>query len=286
MNAQRGPGTTVRDERAAEAAASIARGWVRWYSGFVGAEASERRRAEIESDLWEQRADARQRGARPMAAAVSIASRVVGGVPHDLLWVRTQRLTMRGLQAERKAIPVNPLDHTLSRWWWVAGAAVLAAIFLGAGIDNLTADYGPLPGSAAQCFAYMSVLIAGIACSYKAPRTSAALIAPMGLVTVVAWWAPPLVAFGIAIAVGAIIQLVRLSATGFLPRAGAVLGALLLGVAAVAPAIGASPAMSNPQPFFMALALACAVGGTALLVVTRARAPRTEQTRSTPSLVA
>ena len=41
----------------------MTRRWVRGYTAWVGAEAAERRRAEIASDVWDQRADAQ--GSRP-----------------------------------------------------------------------------------------------------------------------------------------------------------------------------------------------------------------------------
>ena len=102
VNTAMSPNRTAGVERVAEAAALMALRWVRWYSRLVCTEAAERRRAEIESDVWEQRADARERGLRPWVVAASIAWRVTGGVPDDLLWVRTQRLAMRGQQADRK----------------------------------------------------------------------------------------------------------------------------------------------------------------------------------------
>jgi hypothetical protein len=268
-------------DRAAEVAAVVARRWVRWYSGLVSTEAAERRRAEIESDLWEQRADAREAGAQSLTVAGSIVSRVVGGMPHDLLWVRTQRLTMRGLQADRKASPVNPLGNSLARWWWVAGAAVLAALYLGAGVENLTADYGPLPESAAQCFVYLAIIVAGIACSYKAPRTSGVLVATASLPTLALWWSPPLMIFGGAIATGALIQVARLSGRGFLPRAGAVLGGVLLGAALMAPMLGFAPGAVLSGTVSIVLTLAFGVAGVVLLIVTRSRAP--ERSEASPS---
>ncbi|QIG38626.1 hypothetical protein G5T42_03250 [Microbacterium sp. 4R-513] len=286
MSATTAPNRSAGDDRAAEAAAAVARHWVRWYSGLVGTEAAERRRAEIESDLWEQRAEARETGRRSVAVAGSIAWRVVGGVPDDLLWVRTQRLAMRGQRAERKASAMNPLGNTLARWWWVAGAAVLAAIFLSAGIDNLVGDYAPLPEAAAQCFTYLAILVAGIACSYKAPRTSAALVAMGSLPTVVAYWLPPLMIFGLAVAAGALFQVARCSAPGALARAGGALGGLLLGAAAIMPMLGLAPgAVTSPFVAF-GIALIILGAGIALLVATRAPATRTVESVNAPTLVA
>lgn len=286
MNSALVPNRTAVDGRAARAAASVARGWVGWYAGLVGTEAAERRRAEIESDLWEQQADARETGRRSSAVAASIAWRVVGGVPDDLLWVRTQRLTMRGLQADRKAIPVNNLGNSLARWWWVAGAAVLAAFYLSAGIDNLVAEPQPRLASAVQCFVYLAIVVTGIACSRKAPRTSGALIAMGSLPTLMLWWSLPLQVFGGAIALGALVQVARFSARGFAPRAGAVLGTLLLGVAVMAPVASTIPGIWGTPLFYTGLAVASLAAGIVLLVVTRVRTPEPTEAPRAPTLVA
>ncbi|MFH8252197.1 hypothetical protein ACH3VR_17660 [Microbacterium sp. B2969] len=259
------PNPTVRDDRAAEAAAAIARGWVRWYCGLVGTEAAERRRAEIESDLWEQRADARGSGRRSPIVAGSIAWRVVGGMPDDLLWVRTQRLAMRGQRADRKASAMNTLGHTLARWWWVAGAAMFAAIYLYFGIDNLVGAYAPLIEGAIQCVVYATLLVVGIALRVKAPRTSAVLITAGVAPSLGLWWAPILPVLAAVIVVGALIEVVRTSAPGVAPRLGGALGAFLLGVACALPGIG--------LPLLLAFGIAAVVAavGIGLVVATRAR---------------
>lgn len=281
------PDRDAGEDRSAAAAAALARRWVGWYAGFVGTEAAERRRAEIDSDLWEQRADARETGRRSFAVAGSIAWRVVGGMPDDLLWVRTQRLAMRGQRADRKASAMNSLGHTLARWWWVAGAAVLAAFFLYVGIDNLVGEYAPLPEGAVQCFAAVALLVGGIALRVKAPRLSAALIAAPALPAMSLWWAWPVAVLGALVAIGAIAEIVRLSRPGAAPRIGAVLGTLLLGVAVIAPALGFEPGPQGDRLVFVSLAVLCAAAGIVLLVLTRRPAAQpAEPRRKSPTLVA
>ncbi len=288
MSATTGPVRSAGEDRAHTAAAVFALRWVCCYCRLVGTEAAERRRAEIESDLWEQRTDARESGGRSIAVAASIVWRVVGGMPDDLLWVRTQRLAMRGQRAERKASAMNPLGNPLARWWWVAGAAVLAAFFLWAGIDNLVGDYAPLPEAAAQCFIYLAILLAGIACSYNAPRTSAALVAMGALPTLVAWWAPLLLVFGVLVAAGALLQVARLSAPGIAARGLAVLGGVLLGAAAIAPLAGFGTEAVTTAFVGFAISAALLVLGLVLLVKTRVRAPQQaprDESLESPTLV-
>ena len=182
--------------------------------------------------------DARETGRRSLAVAASIVWRVVGGMPDDLLWVRTQRLAMRGQRADRKESVMNPHGNSLARWWWVAGAAVIAAFYLRPGIDNLVGDYAPLPESAAQCFIYLAILLVGIACSYKhrapaqrsspwvhsrrsspgGPHRSSSSVSPS-----------PLARSSSSLAS---------AHPGSPPRAGAVLGGILLGAAAIFPMAG------------------------------------------------
>lgn len=196
----------AQDERdAAAMAAAIARYWVRGYTGWVGAEAAERRRAEITSDVWEQRADARGRGATPATTALSIAGRVVAGIPADLMWVRTQRLAMRGLPADRKARTMNTLGHIAARWWWVLGAAALAvlgaiALFIGG------TDLARL-----QVTVVVIALAAGVGLRHLLPRTAGALVVFGAAIPAVLFWAPWLMVVGIATLLGAAIEVVRLT---------------------------------------------------------------------------
>jgi len=186
-------------------AASMTRRWVRGYTAWVGAEAAERRCAEIASDVWEQRADARERGLAPATAAFSIAGRVVAGIPADLMWVRTQRLAMRGQQANRKALTMNTFGHLAARWWWVLGAAVLAIL----GVVALVIGDADLQRM--QVGIIVALLVAGIALRQFLPRTAATLIVIGAGIPAVLIWAPWVMIIGIATLLGAAIEVVRLT---------------------------------------------------------------------------
>ena len=67
-------------------AIALVRGWTRIYTTRMEAAERDRRRAEIESDLWEFHEDARRRGYPPAAIAIHMVARLIFGVPHDLLW--------------------------------------------------------------------------------------------------------------------------------------------------------------------------------------------------------
>lgn len=120
-------------------AAAFAARWVRCYTARVGAEAAEDRRAEIDSDLWEQRAHGRSVGAPPHAVALSIVRRVVGGVPADLVWSRQQRVVSRGRPPEREVTMSRFTKH----WWWTVAAVAVAVSYVALIAGNLVDPEGP-----------------------------------------------------------------------------------------------------------------------------------------------
>ena len=70
-------------------AASLVRGWTRLYTSRLPASVRERRRAEVESDLWESQQH--QDGCTP-AAALHVLARLLLGIPDDLGWWIEQAL--------------------------------------------------------------------------------------------------------------------------------------------------------------------------------------------------
>jgi hypothetical protein len=67
-------------------ATAIVRAWTRCYTCRLPPALRDARRAEIESDLWEFEADARQHGGRSTLSAAHMLARVLLGVPDDVLW--------------------------------------------------------------------------------------------------------------------------------------------------------------------------------------------------------
>ncbi|MDH4146795.1 MAG: hypothetical protein OEY23_16675 [Acidimicrobiia bacterium] len=102
-------------------------GWVRFYTQGLPDEAGPRRRAEIESDLWEQCHDPTER------AGVALILRCARGVPADLWWRYRTLVMTRSLRS-------SDMDSSTSWNWWVAltGLITVALIVtgVGAGIDG------------------------------------------------------------------------------------------------------------------------------------------------------
>lgn len=67
-------------------ALSLVRGWFHLYTLGLPAEIQHRRRAELESDLWEQQADADRDNDRPELMGMDILSRMMLGIADDLSW--------------------------------------------------------------------------------------------------------------------------------------------------------------------------------------------------------
>lgn len=90
------------NEPALSTATSLTRAWVRFYTLGVARTNRERRRGEIESDLWEHRGDALDGGTRPARIGLQILGRLLRGVPSDIAW----RVRAEGAHMSLN-IPVN-----------------------------------------------------------------------------------------------------------------------------------------------------------------------------------
>lgn len=247
-----------------DVAATFAGNWVRRYTVWVGAEAAERRRAEVASDVWEQRADA-QRDRRPsILTSASIVRRVVAGMPADLLWVRTERLVRRGVRAGRKAShPMNRFLYILAGWWWVFLAAGFAAFLIVAGVSELATNREAGLEGNLQPFALAAVLALGVALRIRFPRASAALIVSGGFLFLFLWFLPVTWLLSFPLVGGAAVDALRRTPGGVGRKAVAAVGLLLVGVAWLIPGLGLMA-----QTTALALGAAAAAIGVVLLALT------------------
>src|SRR4051794_28005880 len=69
-------------------AVRFTRWWVRCYTAGLEPDVRDRRRGEIDSDLWEHRADSEAEGVGHVATALEMFARCVLGTPADLAWRR------------------------------------------------------------------------------------------------------------------------------------------------------------------------------------------------------
>jgi hypothetical protein len=62
------------------------RAWTRFYTLYMDPADRDRRRAEIDSDLWEFHEDTRRRRCAPATIATLMLMRLLLGVAHDVIW--------------------------------------------------------------------------------------------------------------------------------------------------------------------------------------------------------
>ncbi len=170
-------------------AARLTRWWVRLYTKGLPPEMRDARRAEIESDLWEQGEDANANGSPPDETALEVFGRLLLGVPADLTWrvqagvsTRSDRsikmnesLTMRGFFLAAVAIAIAPAAF---------GVSVIAGGGEGfSGAERAT--FGSLQVAAA------AAMVAGLVLSTRMPLVGIGLVALGAICMAVLWyWVP------------------------------------------------------------------------------------------------
>lgn len=150
--------------------------WTRLYTHGLVAEAGERRREEMRSDLHEHQA---YLGAT-RAQQLEVAGRLVRGLPADLSWRASQ-------DRARHVSSSPPVVRRLTG----GVLAILAAFEIWAGVGTLTAD-GAGPVYTVVLFAGAAMAGAGLVLRQTAPRRSTLLLVAAAAVPalVFRWMAP------------------------------------------------------------------------------------------------
>lgn len=170
-------------------AIALTRSWVRLYTLGLPAALRDARRAEIESDLWEQGYDGESNGHDPQETGLQVLFRLLAGLPADLAWrLETglsrhaernikvnESLTMRGLFIAAVAIAIVPA---------AMGVAVIAG---GGEFDSTTGRM--LFGSFMMIAAV--TMVTGLVLSARTPRLGVGLVALGAIGMAVIWfWIP------------------------------------------------------------------------------------------------
>jgi hypothetical protein len=184
----------------ADRAATVVDRWSAVYTRRLEAAVAEERRAELTSDLWEQRAHGQEVGAPALAVALSILRRAAAGVPADLRWRHGQLAGAGGRLHERGGLLMR---GTLARNWWVA-LAVLAGIgevLFGIALALQDRNAGAYAGGAVIATAGL-VVLGGVAWRRRSRIVGDLLIAVGVLPLLPFWWmvAPTLLALVVLIA--------------------------------------------------------------------------------------
>lgn len=257
---------------AEDRAAGFATWWVRRYTARVGAEAAEGRRAEIASDLWEQRAHGRAVGAPPRTVALSIVRRVAGGVPADLAWSRQQRVEPSARPPARE-VPVSRMARLAKHWWWTVAALPVAlfyaVLFVGDLQDPASRPVEEWSVLAALCAA---VVLAGVGLRGRNRVVGDVLLAVSVAPAVVVIWFWPVALTASLVLVFAVVDLADARA---LSRPGPLGGSS--GVVTASAVLGAAvawTAMVSVGGWVMILVACVALIGALALVASPARPDR------------
>ncbi|MDP3207623.1 MAG: hypothetical protein Q8M65_00605, partial [Rhodoglobus sp.] len=189
------------NSRALSRAVALANGWTRVYTSRVGDESAGRRRAEIESDLWEQLDDIHESGATAGSVAASIHWRVIAGMPADLSWVHYQRAVARGSLKREKELTMNTFVRVVGQWWWVALGIAVGYALIAAG--NLAEPGMPYLEGTILAFGCAALILAGTAVRVKWPVAGGLLIVGGVGPSILIWWAPVLVVLAVLAIAGA-----------------------------------------------------------------------------------
>jgi hypothetical protein len=166
---------------AADRAAAVVARWVRFYTRQLPTEVAERRRAELASDLWEQRTHGRAAG----GPGFSILRRMAAGAPADLRWRHEQLAVARGRQPEPG---MRDGWRALARGWWLglAGLVALSEVVLGISMTREA-----FPGATARGVAATAgglLVLTGVALRRRL-RVAGDLAVTAGALPAVSWWA-------------------------------------------------------------------------------------------------
>lgn len=167
--------------RLADWAAASCRRWVRLYTRRLDDGPRDRRRAEIESDLYEHRAEAIAAGATGHRLAAEILGRVLVGMPADLSWRRAYRQPRERPTTGGTAMPLSP--RSANRAINILGGIVVVYVwgFVFSGLIYLTVT-GELVADGRLAFmivpfAASLIMLAGLKTRLTNPRRGLHLIA-------------------------------------------------------------------------------------------------------------
>jgi hypothetical protein len=130
----------------------VTRHWVRLYTAGLPPEIRDARRAELESDLWEQEHEAVAPNGQPAKAAMQVLHRLARGMPADLLWRQQQGGAKLLRKAGRGAVQGTRLTTAAVARHWVAGLVVLALAGAFSTVGFVTQANGGVERSGPTCF--------------------------------------------------------------------------------------------------------------------------------------
>ena len=173
----------------------VCRAWVSCYTRALPTDVAQRRREEIESDLFEHAVDAQANGIRESSFTIEVFGRVLSGMPADLSWrraVRKEPLTRFVIGGSTMESPRPRLDMAYMLMLVVDIAIVIAILpAWGVGANGLTFVMWSLPT--------IGLLVVALLTRFNMPMLSLAC-ATLGSIAAALhyYWLPPAYLFPIA----------------------------------------------------------------------------------------
>ena len=224
-------------------AIGLTRWWVRLYTKGLSLEMRDARRAEIESDLWEQGEDATANGSQPDETALHILFRLFLGLPSDLVWrvetgaavrfgkdpiMKGKPWTFRRVLNLTVALVVMPIPANWIKSASAAGPAMreestLSATVLGIGgqlclmpvllgvmtmfWEGLAISPGAFAWGAAEIAAGLAAL-AGLYLARRGPGVGVVMItvATAAMIPLAIWALPAVIVIGVVLGAMAIVR--------------------------------------------------------------------------------
>lgn len=197
-------------------AATVVRRWVALYTRGLPAELRDRRRTEIEGDLWAHAEDAYIAGHPPTSLDVEMLTRLTRGVTADIAWRWSQQVAARPINRKEIVMP-KPRSHQALTVIGVGLAAlglafaVLSLVVIQQNTDDRPADVLAASAGAVAMIAGLALALIGLLVVRGHPTMGRQLAilggVVIGLATLIVFaWAWPI---GIVLAVPAVIGVVR-----------------------------------------------------------------------------
>ena len=186
-------------------AEKLIRAWVRLYTAGLALPTKNRRRLEIESDLWDQRQDVSNDGRSQRDFTAQILLRWLLGVPSDLAWRVTQ---VRERMPGRAGIKDAAIDITEAWKRFLSIGTILAAFYLFLGLGTLLGrddPYGVVRLNGLIPVGFAALTAAGLWLCWMRPRIGVVLALlgaiPAAAMTVWSLFTPVLAAALLVLAV-------------------------------------------------------------------------------------
>jgi hypothetical protein len=183
-------------------ASGLTRVWTRTYTQGLPVDVRGARRAEIDSDLWEQRCEAGLLGHDEREVGLHVLARLALGIPADLAWRLERGISSHSRRTQviesRTMLSLVAVGVVFALFMVLAGIASVVDALLDSDVANGQAAFGAITVLAGAAVA------AGLLTSRRNPLLGIGLVAAGAITVAVAWYWMLVITIPIGIAMVAI----------------------------------------------------------------------------------